>query len=98
MKVLLRSDQKRGENLPGLGLGYIVAYLKKYYPGLIIDVSFAREDILEEIKSFKPDLLGFTAVTFTYRETFQVARTVKEHYPTLPLIGLHETKDLEEGF
>ena len=93
MKILLRLDQKRGENLPGLGVGYIIAYLKKYYPELIIDTSFDREDILEKVQSFKPDLIGLTAVTFTYKKTFQLARTVKENYPSIPLIigGVHIT-------
>lgn len=93
MKILLRSDQKRGEGLPGLGLGYISAYLKKYCPGLIIDFSFDREDILEKIHSFKPDLIGFTAVTFTYKNIFSLAKTVKENYPSIPLVigGVHIT-------
>ena len=93
MKILLRSDQKRNENLPGLGVGYIIAYLKKYFPGAIIDISFDREDILEKIQFSKPDLIGFTAVTFTYKKTFQLARTVKENYPSIPLVmgGVHIT-------
>ena len=93
MKILFRSDQKRGENLPNLGVGYLIAYLNKYYPGLTMDVSFDREDILEKINSFKPDLVGFTAVTFTYKKVFEWARTVKEHYPSVPLImgGVHIT-------
>ena len=93
MKILLSADQKRGNSLPGLGLGYLSAYLKKYHPQLTIDFSFDREDILEKVKSFKPDLIGFTAVTFTYRKIFQLAKTVKNSYPSIPLIlgGVHIT-------
>ncbi len=93
MKVLLRSDQKRGEGLPGLGLGYIIAYLKKHCPELTVDISFDKEDMLKKIQSFKPDLIGFTAVTFTHKKVFQLAQTVKDHYPYIPLIlgGVHIT-------
>jgi len=93
MKILFRSDQKRGENLPNLGIGYLIAYLNKYCPGLIVDVSFDREDILEKVASFKPDLIGFTAVTFTHKTVFEWAKIVKEHHPSIPLVmgGVHIT-------
>lgn len=93
MRILFRSDQKRGENLPSLGIGYLIAYLNKYCPGLTMDVSFDREDILEKVRSFKPDLIGFTAVTLTYKKVFEWARMVKEQYPDIPLImgGVHIT-------
>jgi radical SAM superfamily enzyme YgiQ (UPF0313 family) len=93
MKILFRSDQKRGQNLPNLGIGYLIAYLDKYHPGLTMDVSFDREDILEKIDSFKPDLIGFTAVTFTYKKASELAKTVKERYPSIPLVmgGAHIT-------
>ncbi len=93
MKILLRSDQKRGENFPSLSLGYLISYVDKYYPGLNFETSFNREDILEKIRSFKPDLVGFTAVTFTYRKIFSLAKKVKEAFPSIPLIigGFHIT-------
>lgn len=93
MKILLHSDQKRGENFPSLGLGYLVSYANKYRPGLKFEASFDREDILEKIRSFKPDLIGFTAVTFTYRNIFSLAKKVKEVFPAIPVIigGLHIT-------
>lgn len=93
MKILFRSDQKRGQNLPNLGIGYLIAYLNKYCPDLTMDVSFDREDIFEKISSFKPDLIGFTAVTFTYKKASELARTVKERHPSIPLVmgGVHIT-------
>lgn len=93
MKILLRSDQKRGVKLPGLGIGYIAAYLKKYYPLAQIELSFHKEDILEKIDSCRPDLIGFSAVTFTYQDVFKVAKDVKEHYGSIPTVigGAHIT-------
>ena len=65
MKILLNSDEKRGETFPKLGLGYLVSYVNKYYPGVEFDVSFHKEKTLHKIKEFKPDLIGFTALTYS---------------------------------
>lgn len=91
MKILLNSDEKRGEAFPKLGLGYLISYVDKYYPGVEFDVSFHKEDILQKIKEFKPDLIGFTALTYSYKRIFESAKKVKENFPSIPLImgGTH---------
>lgn len=57
---------------PPLGLAYIASYVRKYYTGnievRIIDgaiLGLTMEEILEEIRKEKPDLVGATAVALT---------------------------------
>lgn len=91
MKILLNSDEKRGEAFPKLGLGYLISYVNKYYPGVEFDVSFHKEDILHKIKEFKPDLIGFTALTYSYKRIFDLAKSVKDNFSSISLIigGTH---------
>ena len=55
MKILLNSDEKRGEAFPKLGLGYLISYINKHYPEVEFEVTFHKEDILGKIREFKPD-------------------------------------------
>jgi len=91
MKILLNSDEKRGEAFPKLGLGYIISYMDRYYSGVEFKVSFHKEDILEKIREFKPDIIGFTALTCSYKRIFEAAKKVKENFLSIPLImgGTH---------
>jgi len=91
MKILLNSDEKRGEAFPKLGLGYLISYINKYYPGVEFEVSFHKEDILEKIREFKPDVIGFTALTYSYKRIFETAKKVKENFPSIFLVigGTH---------
>lgn len=91
MKILLNSDEKRGEAFPKLGLGYLISYVNKYYPGVEFDVSFAKEDVYQKIKDFRPDIIGFTALTYRYQKVFDLAESIKKFFPSIPLIigGTH---------
>jgi len=85
VRILLRSDDKRGEDFPKLGLGYVVSYINRYYTGVEFDTVFDREDIVGQIREFKPDLIGFTALTYKYKVAFETAKRVKEKFPYIPL-------------
>jgi len=91
MKILLNSDEKRGESFPKLGLGYLVSYVNKYSPGVEFEVVFHKEDILQKIKDFKPDIVGFTALTCSYKRIFDLAKSVKDNFSEIPIIigGTH---------
>ena len=91
MKILLNSDEKRGESFPKLGLGYLVSYINKYYPGVEFEVVFHKEDILQKMKEFRPDIVGFTALTCSYKRIFDLAESAKNNFPDIPLIigGTH---------
>ncbi|MFC1624665.1 B12-binding domain-containing radical SAM protein [Candidatus Omnitrophota bacterium] len=103
MRILLHSDEKRGEAFPKLGLGYLISFINRYYPGVEFEVSFAKEDVFQKIQDFKPALIGFTALTYRYKDVFSLARSIKERFPSIPLIigGTHISlfaKDLPEYF
>ena len=91
MKILLNSDEKRGEAFPKLGLGYLISYINSYYPEIEFEVSFNKEDILRRIREFKPDIVGFTALTCSYKRIFDLAKSMKINFPEIPLIigGTH---------
>jgi radical SAM superfamily enzyme YgiQ (UPF0313 family) len=91
MRILLNSDEKRGDDFPKLGIGYLMSYVNKYYPGVEFDVSFAKEDVYQKIKDFRPDIIGFTALTYRYQKVFDLAESIRMSFPSIPLIigGTH---------
>jgi len=93
MKILLHSDEKRGEELPRLGLGYLMSYVNKHRQDVIFDLLFLKEDSIQKVKEFKPDIIGFTSATFTNNKIVHIAIGVKENFPSIPLIlgGIHIT-------
>ncbi len=73
---------------PPLGLAYIASYIRKYYPGdaniRIIDgavMELTKEEILDEIRKEKPDIVGATAVTLTSIFVKELFREVKKIFP-----------------
>ncbi|MEW6008482.1 MAG: radical SAM protein [Candidatus Omnitrophota bacterium] len=76
--------QERGLGFfPPLGLMYIAAHLKKYtqHNVEILDADVERlsyEEIRDEVKMRKPDVVGITAMTYMLYDAISVARVVKE--------------------
>jgi len=70
---------------PSLGLGYLAAVLEKnQYPVDIIDcqaLKLTHEDLKNEISKRKPDIVGMTSTTLTYKSALRIARIVKEVNP-----------------
>lgn len=93
MKILLHSDEKRGEELPKLGLGYLISYINRYRRNGEFDISFLKEDSIKKVRDFKPDVIGFTSATFTHNKVLPIAQAIKEKFPSVPLIlgGTHIT-------
>jgi anaerobic magnesium-protoporphyrin IX monomethyl ester cyclase len=48
---------------PGLGLGYLVSYARKYLPGFNISFKIIDRRIRETTQSFKPHLVGISSVS-----------------------------------
>ena len=92
MKLHLVSDEEKSSDRPKLGLGYLASYLKKYYPEISLSLSFASDNLLDDIRKEKPDLVGFSAMTHSFQRQVDKARKVKEQL-RLPIIfgGVHLT-------
>jgi anaerobic magnesium-protoporphyrin IX monomethyl ester cyclase len=89
-----------------LGLGYLAAVLeKKQYRVDVIDcqvVKFTYEQVGSELAKRKPDIVGITSTTLTYKSALRVAEVAKKTCPNCLTIlgGSHVTfwddKALEE--
>jgi radical SAM superfamily enzyme YgiQ (UPF0313 family) len=86
-----------GATLPHMGLLMLAAVLQ--YSGhrvRIIDSSaqnLGYKETLEEIIRFRPDIVGFTAVTPSILKTAKMASMVKNFFPAIPILigGPHFT-------
>ncbi len=77
---------------PPLGLAYVAAVLKQKNHSLKIIDCDTEKDYLEKIKityqTFKPGLVGFYAMTWTYRQAKSLAREIKNLNPqTKTVVG-----------
>jgi len=68
-----------------LGLGYLAAVLEKSsYQVDVIDCQVLKlsfDDFRSELGKRKPDVVGMTATTLTYKSALQIARIAKEVHP-----------------
>ena len=53
-------------SLPPLSLGYLVSSLRSEYGNDLIDFKIVDRNIADEIRKFKPDIVGITAVSQNY--------------------------------
>jgi anaerobic magnesium-protoporphyrin IX monomethyl ester cyclase len=80
-----------------LGLGYLAAVLeKKQYEVDIIDcqaLRFSYDDFRSELGKRKPDIVGMTSTTLTYKSALRIAKIAKEVHPNCLTIlgGVHVT-------
>ncbi len=79
---------------PPIGIAYLIAALKEHgCECKTIDtmVGITPDLILDEINTFKPELIGVSMLTFRYKDTYSLIRKIKEGFSNLPIIvgGAH---------
>jgi radical SAM superfamily enzyme YgiQ (UPF0313 family) len=82
--------------LPPISLPTLKGFIKNKttHEAKILDLVFHGGDwqqrVREEITKEKPDLIGFSMLSFNYRATLEIARLIKQ-YSTIPIIagGVH---------
>lgn len=88
MKIALVNLTK---NEPSYGLVLLATFLRErggYDRIRIIDANF--EDVLEEIVSSRPDIVGISAMTIYYHQAIDLAEEIRKRYsPTIILGGVH---------
>ena len=92
-----------GLRAPPLGLAWIAAVLEKAgYKVRILDsptLNLSTNEFISIVKMWKPDVIGFTAITPTIYKAYRAAKLVKEVYPEVPIImgGPHVTFMYDEA-
>ncbi|MET1159805.1 MAG: radical SAM protein [Thermoprotei archaeon] len=81
-----------GAKVPPLGLAYIAAALEKAgYKVRVLDTAsleMGLDEWIREIKSWKPDIIGFSLLTPTTPRGYLAAKIVKEEVdPNIPIIA-----------
>lgn len=85
------ADFNLKSRFPSLGLAYIASYLRRYSD--FKDISILEGDVAYKLRKIKPDLIGISSVTQTFKEACSVARLIKSEYKNIPIIigGHHIT-------
>jgi len=80
---------------PSLSLGYTAGILEQGgHKVKLIDVApleLSKEQVLKEIRLFKPDLIGFSITTYLFHQTMEWINYIKENIPDVPILvgGVH---------
>jgi len=75
---------------PLAGIGYIAETLINN--GFMISVfdmnlRYAYQDLRRKISDFKPDIIGFTAMTFGYKDLYSVIDRIKKEHPSVKTVA-----------
>ena len=70
-----------------LGLANLMGAMKAENHDYKLFIISEEKDILESIRNFKPDLLGFPAYTGTHHTSFQLAEYIRKHMNILTIFG-----------
>ena len=84
------------------GLLSLATYLEKSGIQVKIIDEIAGDNVLEEISAFKPDLVGFTAMTCTYPRAVEILKKIKPNGYKTVIGGVHASalpeQVLQDGF
>ncbi len=91
-----------GANAPPLGLAWIAAVLERAGHKVKIIDSPARKlglkEFIQMVKSFSPDVIGFSIITPTAYRAYRAIKLLKEFFSDIPLVagGPHPTFKYDE--
>jgi len=71
---------------PPLGLAYIASYIREY-SGFKNTIILDRGDIIKKLKKEKPDLVGFSSITYLFPSINQLAKKVKQILDIPVIVG-----------
>lgn len=76
---------------PPLSMAWVCAIAEKAgHDALLIDartLRLTKEDVLDRLKAWKPDILGFMMTTYMFRETLEWAQFLKKNLKVPVMIG-----------
>jgi radical SAM superfamily enzyme YgiQ (UPF0313 family) len=86
----LRIVQRYFGMFPPLSMSWVAAIARKHgHEVTFIDartLRMTKEETLEALKSWKPDILGFMMTTYMFRETLEWAQFLKRNLGNIPVI------------
>ncbi|HEX4590732.1 MAG TPA: radical SAM protein [Gemmataceae bacterium] len=74
---------------PPVGISYVEEYCAAngvLTDALDLNVGHRKKDLFEKVESFRPDLLGFTMMTYQYLTTYRLIDELHARYPRLKFI------------
>lgn len=103
MNILLINPSSGTEHIRGrkepIGICYISSYLRKYgYNTKVIDqIEETRKDIINEIRSFKPHIVGISTMTYNYPNGLLLSQEIKKIDDQIIIFfgGVHASLSLE---
>ena len=94
MKMVLIEPNIDGYAMfPTMSLGILKGYIntKTKHRAEIIDFAFHKQDweiyLLKKIKEEKPDLIGFSVLSFNYLQALKMVKLVKKHFDVKIIFG-----------
>ena len=94
MKTILIEPNIDGYAMfPTMSLGILKGYInsKSKHRAEIIDFAFHKEDweayLLKKINEEKPDLIGFSVLTFNYTQALKMAKFIKKNFNVKIIFG-----------
>jgi len=84
-----KSPGKIIKQTPNIGLAYLAAILKKEGIDVdVLDISITKRSLIDVLKSFEPDIVGISSMTFNIKDAYICAKTAKKFNPNiLTVIG-----------
>jgi anaerobic magnesium-protoporphyrin IX monomethyl ester cyclase len=79
-----------------LGLGYIAAYLRQQGHAVRMVLSLTPEVLLDQLQTFKPELVGVSCMTPTFPQAVAICRLVKKHSNAATVLGGPHVTALKE--
>lgn len=93
-KVLLLTPDYKGGHFgalkPPAGLGYIAETLKVNnveYDVVDMAAGASLTDLKKKMRSFDPDLVGISLMTFMYKRSYEIIRFVKQVNPSIDIVA-----------
>lgn len=78
-----------------LGLCYISSYLRQngYNTKIIDQANQSESEILKEVQTFEPDMVGFSTMAYNFAQGLSLATRIKQEYKDIPIMfgGSHAT-------
>ena len=74
--------------LPMAGIGYIAHSLQSNgFKASVFDMNlgYGLKDLQKRISDFKPDIVGFTVMTFGHRDVYETINTIKRSHPEIKI-------------
>lgn len=71
------------------GLGYLAESLKSNnisYKIFDMSLGYKKKDLIEIIKSFKPELIGITCITYMINNTYDLVSWLKREFPDIKIV------------